>query len=117
MGPPMLGMPPVVQGGQWVRGPHGRYMTDGGAPHWNNGWKIWGPTRAEYMRDMRNRADNSPQDMVPGDKDPWRMYEVQELDGNWTRRNRYTIDSGDIGKVRWFQRPDGTLFAKRLTEG
>ncbi len=66
---------------------------------------------------MKAKADRKPQELAPADPDIARMYEVQELDGNWTKRNRYTIDSGDIGKIRWFQRPDGSFFAKRLPSG
>ena len=63
------------------------------------------------------KADNKPQELKPADDDVKRMYQVQELDGNWTMRNRFTIDSGEIGKIRWFQRPDGSFFAKRLPTG
>ncbi|KFY12231.1 hypothetical protein V492_04009 [Pseudogymnoascus sp. VKM F-4246] len=62
-------------------------------------------------------SSGSRMELVPADPDISRMYEVQELDGNWTRRSRYTIDSKDIGQVRWYQRPDGTFFAKRLPSG
>ena len=50
--------------------------------------------------------------MQPSDPDPWRFYKVKELDGGFTSRNRYTIDSGEIGRVRWYQTPDGTFYAK-----
>ncbi|KFY98052.1 hypothetical protein V498_01693 [Pseudogymnoascus sp. VKM F-4517 (FW-2822)] len=62
-------------------------------------------------------SSGSRMELVPADPDISRMYEVQELDGNWTRRSRYTIDSKDIGQVRWYQRTDGTFFAKRLPSG
>jgi hypothetical protein len=50
--------------------------------------------------------------MQPSDPDPWRFYKVKELNGGFTSRNRYTIDSGEIGKVRWYQTPEGTFYAK-----
>lgn len=85
---------------------------------WNGQqWVTNGPTKAEHIVAMKDKADTRPQELVPADPDISRMYEVQELDGNWTRRSRYTIDSKDIGQVRWYQRPDGTFFAKRLPSG
>ncbi|KFZ10722.1 hypothetical protein V501_05072 [Pseudogymnoascus sp. VKM F-4519 (FW-2642)] len=48
-------------------------------------------------------SSGSRMELVPADPDISRMYEVQELDGNWTRRSRYTIDSKDIGQtVKYF---------------
>ncbi|KAI9733478.1 MAG: hypothetical protein M1818_007226 [Claussenomyces sp. TS43310] len=77
-----------------------------------------GPTRQEAIQNMNLRAANDkPQDMEPADRDPLRFYEIKEIDGSWTRRNRLTIDSGDIGKVRWYQRLDGTFFGKRVDGG
>ncbi|RXG46450.1 hypothetical protein VDGE_05886 [Verticillium dahliae] len=40
-----------------------------------------------------------PQDFKPADDDPSRYYPVREVDGNWTQRNRYTIDN--LGDCRW----------------
>jgi hypothetical protein len=95
-----------------------RFLVPSGNPFWNGQqWVTHGRTKIEHILDMKNKADTRPQELVPADPDIARMYEVQELDGNWTRRNRYTIDSGDIGQVRWYQRPDGTFFAKRLASG
>lgn len=85
---------------------------------WNGQqWVTNGPTKAEHIAAMKDKADTRPQELVPADPDISRMYEVQELDGNWTRRSRYTIDSKDIGQVLWYQRPDATFFAKRLPSG
>lgn len=95
-----------------------RYLVPPANPLWNGQqWVTHGRTKTEHILDMKSKADSRPQDLAPADPDIARMYEVQELDGNWTRRNRYTIDSGDIGQVRWYQRPDGTFFAKRLPTG
>lgn len=60
-------------------------------------------------------TEEKPQDMQPSDSDPNRFYQVRELDGSWTRRNRRTID-GYLGVCRWYQRPDGTWFAVRVDE-
>lgn len=87
-------------------------------PIWNGQqWVTHGLTATEHLLKMKAKTDRKPQELAPADGDISRMYEVQELDGNWTRRNRFTIDSGEIGKVRWFQRPDGSFFAKRLPTG
>jgi hypothetical protein len=79
---------------------------------WGNAQCTWqGGNRAQQEAMIHARSDNRPQDMVPSDPDPWRFYTVKELDGGITSRNRYTIDSGDIGKVRWFQTREGVFYA------
>lgn len=60
-------------------------------------------------------SKEKPQDMKPSDNNPDRFYQVQELDGSWTRRNRRTIDE-HLGSIRWYQRPDGTWFVVRLKD-
>lgn len=70
-----------------------------------------GPSRAQQEAMIHARSDNRPQDMAPSDPDPWRFYTVKELDGGITSRNRFTIDSGEIGKVRWYQTVDGVFYA------
>lgn len=103
------GQPMVLAGG-------GR--SGGTGPIWNGQqWVTHGLTATQHMMKMKAKADNKPQELKPADDDVKRMYQVQELDGNWTMRNRFTIDSGEIGKIRWFQRPDGSFFAKRLPTG
>ena len=56
---------------------------------------------------------NERQEMKPADDDPLRMYWVRELDNTWTQRNRLTIDSGDIGELRWYAH-EGIFYAVRL---
>ena len=58
---------------------------------------------------------NDKQEMKPANDDPSKEYWVRELDGNWTQRNRMTIDSGDIGKCRWYA-VDGVFYAVRLPD-
>ncbi|OBT57727.1 hypothetical protein VE04_02428 [Pseudogymnoascus sp. 24MN13] len=108
-----------TQTGGFIQYPGGqRFLCPPQGPMWNGQqWVTNGPTKAEHIAAMKDKADTRPQELVPADPDISRMYEVQELDGNWTRRSRYTIDSKDIGQVRWYQRPDGTFFAKRLPSG
>jgi hypothetical protein len=73
---------------------------------------VWtGPTRGQHVQNILLRADRRPVDMCPADPDPWRFYLVKEMDGNTTSRNRYTIDSGQIGKVVWYQSADGSMYA------
>jgi hypothetical protein len=60
---------------------------------------------------------NKKQEMKPSDDDPLRMYWVRELDGTYTQRNRLTIDSGDIGEVRWYVHDGGVFYAVRLPSG
>ncbi|OBT87752.1 hypothetical protein VE02_03056 [Pseudogymnoascus sp. 03VT05] len=77
-----------------------RFLCPPQGPMWNGQqWVTNGPTKAEHIAAMKDKADTRPQELVPADPDISRMYEVQELDGNWTRRSRYTIDSKDIGQI------------------
>ena len=109
----MTRQPYLITGGGCGGGHSG-----GTGPIWNGQqWVTHGLTARDHILKMKAKADKKPQELAPADGDVKRMYEVQELDGNWTRRNRFTIDSGEIGKIRWFQRPDGSFFAKRLPTG
>ncbi|TVY14607.1 hypothetical protein LARI1_G006235, partial [Lachnellula arida] len=76
-----------------------------------------GHTGSEIMTQQLQMASNlemdKPQEMKPADDDKFRFYWVRELDNTWSQRNRLTIDSGDIGDVRWYAK-DGTFYAVRL---
>lgn len=79
----------------------------------------WGLTQGEktneqVLTSVRNEM-NDKQEMKPANDDPFKEYWVRELDGNWTQRNRMTIDSGDIGKCRWYA-VDGVFYAVRLPD-
>lgn len=70
--------------------------------------------RSQQMATAQGLEMNKGQDMKPADDDPLRMYWVRELDGTYTQRNRLTIDSGDIGDVRWYVHDGGVFYAVRL---
>nr|XP_036577504.1 uncharacterized protein CTRU02_12491 [Colletotrichum truncatum]KAF6784502.1 hypothetical protein CTRU02_12491 [Colletotrichum truncatum] len=53
-----------------------------------------------------------PQDFKPADDNPSRYYPVREVDGNWTQRNRFTIDN--LGDCRWYVTNEGYFYAIRL---
>jgi hypothetical protein len=53
-----------------------------------------------------------PQDFKPADDDPSRFYYVREVDGNWTQRNRFSIDQ--MGDSRWYVTDEGWFYAVRL---
>ncbi|TGO62367.1 hypothetical protein BCON_0020g00400 [Botryotinia convoluta] len=62
----------------------------------------YGATGSEIqLQQMQIPEASKKQDMKPSDDDPFRMYWVRELDDTWTQRNRMTIDSGDIGEIRF----------------
>ncbi|KAK8903830.1 hypothetical protein QC760_007275 [Botrytis cinerea] len=74
----------------------------------------YGATGSEIqLQQMQIPEASKKQDMKPSDDDPFRMYWVRELDDTWTQRNRLTIDSGDIGEIRWYV-TDGVFYAARL---
>lgn len=52
-----------------------------------------------------NSGVSQPQGMVPADKDGLRDYWCRETNGEWTIRNRVTIESGDIGDCDWYTNP------------
>lgn len=54
----------------------------------------------------------TPQDFKPADDDPSRYYPVREVDGNWTQRNRFTIDN--LGDCRWYVTDAGYFYAVRM---
>ena len=74
-----------------------------------------GPTAGDIMMQHVQFAQENnlfePQDFKPADDDPSRIYMVRELDGNWTQRNRYTIDH--LG-CRWYLTDEGYFYAVRL---
>ncbi|KAF7558688.1 hypothetical protein G7046_g5469 [Stylonectria norvegica] len=55
-----------------------------------------------------------PQDFKPSDDDPSRFYFVREIDGNWTQRNRFSIDH--MGGCRWYVTDEGWFYAVRLPD-
>lgn len=67
----------------------------------------------QNMGQAQNHDFNKKQEMKPADDDPYRMYWCRETDNSWTQRNRLTIDSGDIGDVRWYA-VDGQFYCVRL---
>ncbi|ORY63568.1 uncharacterized protein BCR38DRAFT_486301 [Pseudomassariella vexata] len=68
---------------------------------------------AEQFNPTLNPEINEPQEMKPADDNPARIYMVRELDGNWIKHNRYTIDHGPF---RWYVTGNGVFYAVRLEE-
>ncbi|KAI0128640.1 hypothetical protein BJ170DRAFT_682426 [Xylariales sp. AK1849] len=76
-----------------------------------------GRTRSENMAEMLNKAHEEnlfePQDFKPADDSPSRMYMVRQLDNEWIKQTRYTIDHLPH---RWYITPWGSFYAVRLEE-
>ena len=71
----------------------------------------------EQLRQVQFAYSNQlfePQEFKPADDDPSRFYYVRELDGNWTQRNRFSIDH--MGNCRWFITDEGWFYAVRLPD-
>ncbi|GAB0135826.1 hypothetical protein EsDP_00004149 [Epichloe bromicola] len=71
----------------------------------------------ETLRQVEFAYNNrlfEPQDFKPADDDPSRFYYVREVDGNWTQRNRFTIDH--MGDCRWYVTDEGWFYAVRLPD-
>ncbi|KAM5345362.1 hypothetical protein ACJ41O_011224 [Fusarium nematophilum] len=69
----------------------------------------------EQLRQIKFAHANKlyePQEFKPADDDPSRFYFVREVDGNWTQRNRFTIDH--MGDCRWYVTDEGWFYAVRL---
>ncbi len=71
-----------------------------------------GEAQAEQAEFAYTHGLHAPQDFKPADDDVSRMYYVRELDGNWTLRNRATIDG--LGDCRWYITDVGVFYAVRL---
>ncbi|KAI8232877.1 hypothetical protein K4K54_011304 [Colletotrichum sp. SAR 10_86] len=97
-GPPPMGMniPPNMGGGG---GPV--FAGNGGFPPDVTGFgKTAGEIAMEQAQFAYANGLFEPQDFKPADDDPSRYYPVREVDGNWTQRNRFTIDN--LGDCRWY---------------
>ncbi|KAH8673680.1 hypothetical protein BX600DRAFT_433295 [Xylariales sp. PMI_506] len=70
-------------------------------------------TMHELLESMHKGNLLEPQDIKPADDDPSRMYLCRELDNNWTKRSRFTIDRLPC---RWYLTPWGAFYAVRLEE-
>ncbi|KAG5944609.1 hypothetical protein E4U53_006865 [Claviceps sorghi] len=71
----------------------------------------------ETLRQVEFAYNNrlfEPQEFKPADDDPSRFYYVREVDGNWTQRNRFTIDH--MGDSRWYVTDEGWFYAVRLPD-
>ncbi|KAG5986444.1 hypothetical protein E4U43_005506 [Claviceps pusilla] len=71
----------------------------------------------ETLRQVEFAYNNrlfEPQEFKPADDDPSRFYYVREVDGNWTQRNRFTIDH--MGGCRWYVTDEGWFYAVRLPD-
>ncbi|KAK2761905.1 hypothetical protein CKAH01_05135 [Colletotrichum kahawae] len=109
-GPPSMGMsmPPNMGGGG---GPV--FAGNGGFPPDVTGFgKTAGEMAMEQAQFAYANGLFEPQDFKPADDDPSRYYPVREVDGNWTQRNRFTIDN--LGDCRWYVTNEGFFYAVRL---
>lgn len=111
-------VPPVGPGAPGFFPPAGG-MPGGGMPGGGGAPNVeFGKTKNEIEADNQANAVynqvNEPQDMKPGDDDPSRMYWTKELDGNWTTRNRFSLDA--MKNFRWYVTAGGVFWAKMLPE-
>ncbi|RDW59575.1 hypothetical protein BP6252_12662 [Coleophoma cylindrospora] len=101
------GVPPAPRGGPTMSGalppqppfgPTGPFQDD---------------TLHQQLQTAQNPAlkMNEGQEMQPADPDKLRVYWVRELDDTWTQRNRATIDSGDLGRIKWYSMSPGIFYA------
>ncbi|KAI1378263.1 hypothetical protein F4677DRAFT_389050 [Hypoxylon crocopeplum] len=113
--PAILG-PPGMPGGMPVGMPSGipAGFPPGAAPDVMGIGKTPNEMRMEQYHIAMNNKALEGQDMSPADPDPSRMYYCRELDGEWTLRNRYSIDH--MGDCRWYVLPGGVFYAVRLAD-
>jgi len=98
-------------------------VNGGGAPLYNYiqqpPFNTVGLTGSDLLQQQMGMAQgpsmNRRVDMKPADDDPNLWYWVREQDGTWVQRNRRTIDSGDIGRCRWYI-DNGNWYAVRLAD-
>lgn len=72
-----------------------------------------GENTVDLLESMHSGNMLESQDIKPADDDPSRMYLMRELDGNWTKRSRFTIDRL---VCRWYITPWGGFYAVRLED-
>ncbi|KAF4980885.1 hypothetical protein FZEAL_3207 [Fusarium zealandicum] len=110
----VAGVPAVgLAGGAAVAGGHPVFAGNNGHPPDVSG--LGRTAGEEQLRQIQFAHANrlyEPQDFKPADDDPSRFYFVREVDGNWTQRNRFTIDH--IGDCRWYVTDEGWFYAVRL---
>lgn len=70
-------------------------------------------TMAQNIRIAHDNGCYEPQDFMPSDIDPHRLYWVRELNGHWAVFPRRVIDRLD---VRWYRTDQGIFYAVRLSE-
>ncbi|KAK1999832.1 hypothetical protein LX36DRAFT_689811 [Colletotrichum falcatum] len=118
--PPVAFNPPMFQGAPTM----GLQMPGGGGvpvfagnAHLPPDVTGFGKTAGEIALEQAQFAHANglfePQDFKPADDDPSRYYPVREVDGNWTQRNRFTIDN--LGDCRWYITKEGYFYAGVMT--
>ncbi|KAI3531615.1 hypothetical protein CABS01_00230 [Colletotrichum abscissum] len=114
-GPPMfqgahmgMNMPPNMGGGGMPVFPGNTNLP----PDVTGYGKTAGEVAMEQAQFAYSNGLFEPQDFKPADDDPSRYYPVREVDGNWTQRNRFTIDN--LGDCRWYVTNEGYFYAVRL---
>ncbi|KAK4115365.1 hypothetical protein N656DRAFT_704498 [Canariomyces notabilis] len=70
-------------------------------------------TVAQNVRIAQNNRCNEPQDFVPADPDPHRLYWLRELNGHWAIFSRRQIDRLN---ARWYRTDQGAFYAVRLSD-
>lgn len=101
-------MPPMGMGG-------GIPVVPGNiAPEVSGMGRTTGEETARQLQFAHSNKLFEPQDFKPSDDDPSRFYYVREVDGNWTQRNRFTIDH--MGDCRWYVTDEGWFYAVRLPD-
>lgn len=108
------GMPTVGLAGGVAMG-SGVPFVAGNAGHFPEVSGLGRTAGEEQLRQIKFAHANKlyePQDFKPADDDPSRFYYVREVDGNWTQRNRFTIDH--MGDCRWYVTDEGWFYAIRL---
>ncbi|KAF7551637.1 hypothetical protein G7Z17_g4886 [Cylindrodendrum hubeiense] len=110
----MAGMPPVgLAGGAAIN--TGFPVIAGNTGHIPDVSGLGRTAGEETLRQIKFAYSNrlyEPQDFKPSDDDPSRFYFVREVDGNWTQRNRFSIDH--MGDCRWYVTDEGWFYAVRL---
>ncbi|UPK95125.1 hypothetical protein LCI18_006060 [Fusarium solani-melongenae] len=112
----VAGAVPAVGMAGGVAGMHGAVpIIAGNSGHIPDVTGIGRTAGEEQLRQIQFAHENrlyEPQDFKPADDDPSRFYYVREVDGNWTQRNRFTIDH--MGDCRWYVTDEGWFYAVRL---
>jgi hypothetical protein len=67
----------------------------------------------QNIQKARDNKAYEPQEILPADPDPYRLYWIRETNGHWALFPRRQIDRLN---ARWYRSDEGVFYAVRLSD-